>query len=152
MKKAKIMISFALCVALILCLSITAFAESTDQEGRTTARAVAYGNYDLVYSSTHHYVPYDTVVGRYVYYPASGDYTPKATYVTFIQGGLLDYSEYYGYTTMNPCANGNTVDGIFGQQTESCVRAFQTHCGVSSDGVVGNNTWGKLENCLGVIN
>lgn len=152
MKKAKIMISFALCVALILCLSIAAFAEGSETGGGTPVRSAAYGDFDLVYDNTHHYVPYDTVVGRYVYYPSPGDTTSKATYVTFIQGGLFDYSGYYGYNNMNPCIGGNTIDGIFGQVTENCVRAFQTHCGVSSDGIVGNNTWEKLENCLKIIN
>lgn len=152
MKNAKKLISFMLCMVMILALSATAFAENSEQGTRAPRKAIANGDFDLLYDRTHHYVPYDTVVGRYVYYPAPGDATPKATYVKYIQGGLFDYSDTNGYTNMNPCINGNTIDGVFGQLTESCVRAFQTHCGVSSDGIVGNNTWGKLENCLNAIN
>lgn len=141
-------VSLLLCLCMVFALGATAFAEGAEQGSRATTRTATYGDFDLVYNGMHHYVPYDTVVGRYVYYPATGDATPKKTYVAYIQGGLLDYSESYEYTNMNPCRDGNTVDGIFGQMTESCVRAFQVHCGVSSDGIVGNNTWGKLENCL----
>ena len=84
MKNFKIIISFALCVALILCVSITAFAKGAGQGSRNATMTTAYENFDLYYSHTHHYVPYGTVVGRIVYYPASGDTTPKATYVRFI--------------------------------------------------------------------
>lgn len=152
MKNFKIIISFALCVALILCVSITAFAKGAGQGNRNATMTTAYENFDLYYSHTHHYVPYGTIVGRIVYYPASGDTTPKATYVRFIQGGLFSYSEYYEFSNMNPCRNGNTIDGIFGQVTEDCVEAFQYHCGLSPDGVVGNDTWGKLEDCVNAIN
>ena len=33
------------------------------------------------------------------------------------------------------------IDGIFGPQTETAVRAFQTWAGLAVDGVVGDNTW-----------
>ena len=36
------------------------------------------------------------------------------------------------------------VDGIFGPMTESAVRAFQRHFGLSPDGIVGPITWGEL--------
>jgi peptidoglycan hydrolase-like protein with peptidoglycan-binding domain len=36
------------------------------------------------------------------------------------------------------------VDGIFGAQTESAVRAFQHSAGVAADGIVGPQTWAKL--------
>jgi peptidoglycan hydrolase-like protein with peptidoglycan-binding domain len=37
-----------------------------------------------------------------------------------------------------------TVDGIFGPNTESAVRAFQQQNNLSVDGVVGPNTWSAL--------
>lgn len=33
------------------------------------------------------------------------------------------------------------IDGIFGSNTEAAVRAYQTSRGVTSDGVVGDETW-----------
>ncbi len=36
------------------------------------------------------------------------------------------------------------ADGVFGERTESIVRAFQDFTGVTVDGVVGASTWGKL--------
>lgn len=37
-----------------------------------------------------------------------------------------------------------TVDGIFGSNTRSAVKAYQKAKGLSADGVVGKNTWAKL--------
>ena len=42
-----------------------------------------------------------------------------------------------GYST-------NGVDGIFGSGTYSAVREFQKTRGLSTDGIVGQNTWRKL--------
>jgi lysozyme len=39
---------------------------------------------------------------------------------------------------------GQNEDGIFGAQTQSAVKRFQTLCKISSDGVVGKNTWSNL--------
>jgi peptidoglycan hydrolase-like protein with peptidoglycan-binding domain len=43
-------------------------------------------------------------------------------------------------------ARGHTVavDGIFGPQTESAVRAFQQSKGLAADGIVGPQTWRSL--------
>ncbi|GGK17848.1 hypothetical protein GCM10008955_09130 [Deinococcus malanensis] len=38
-----------------------------------------------------------------------------------------------------------TVDGLFGAGTESAVRSFQSSRGLTSDGIVGPNTWHALE-------
>jgi|GEM_PF-91996 len=54
-------------------------------------------------------------------------------YVTFVQQRLIDLG-------FSPGA----VDGIFGSQTETAVRAFQTSRGLTADGVVGAATWNAL--------
>lgn len=38
-----------------------------------------------------------------------------------------------------------TADGIFGPNTETQVKAFQTASGLTADGIVGPNTWAALE-------
>ena len=40
------------------------------------------------------------------------------------------------------------IDGVFGVKTENAVRAFQAAFALSSDGIVGVNTWEKLQNFL----
>jgi hypothetical protein len=37
-----------------------------------------------------------------------------------------------------------TIDGIFGSQTDSAVRAFQRAQQITADGIVGPTTWGRL--------
>ncbi|MEV0295548.1 peptidoglycan-binding domain-containing protein [Nocardia sp. NPDC050710] len=40
---------------------------------------------------------------------------------------------------------GTGVDGKFGPETERDVKAFQRWQGISADGVVGTNTWGRIQ-------
>jgi peptidoglycan hydrolase-like protein with peptidoglycan-binding domain len=40
------------------------------------------------------------------------------------------------------------VDGIYGPMTADAVAAFQAHCGLWVDGVVGPETWSALQQYL----
>ena len=62
----------------------------------------------------------------------------KSSAVMFLQRLLLSY--------LYPISN---LDGIFGPETERAVRAFQSENGLTSDGIVGRNTWQALFNSSG---
>lgn len=47
-------------------------------------------------------------------------------------------------STLNGLGYNLSVDGIFGNKTQAAVRDFQSKNGLSVDGIVGVNTWGKL--------
>lgn len=57
----------------------------------------------------------------------------RSTYVLILQDAL----NALGYST-------RTLDGIFGANTETALRAFQRAVSLSADGVCGCNTWKKL--------
>ena len=44
-----------------------------------------------------------------------------------------------------------SVDGIFGDETEDAVKAFQSYYGLNADGIVGRQTWQKLQEAYGDI-
>ena len=63
-----------------------------------------------------------------------------SVYVLILQDGLNTL----GFTT-------GGLDGIFGSRTLSSVKAYQLSRGLSSDGIVGCNTWRSLqENVVGL--
>ncbi len=59
-------------------------------------------------------------------------------YVSILQTYLATVSASY------PSIPTPNVDGVFGEQTEAAVRAFQQEFGLSPNGVVGPNTWDRL--------
>jgi peptidoglycan hydrolase-like protein with peptidoglycan-binding domain len=61
-----------------------------------------------------------------------GYYTTSGNYILAIQQML----QAEGY--------GTTLDGIWGSQTKSAIKAYQTDHGLTSDGIVGSATWGNL--------
>jgi len=58
---------------------------------------------------------------------------PKNEIVRWIQNRL----NYLGY-------NCGTADGIFGKNTDTAVKKFQSANGLTADSIVGFNTWKKL--------
>ena len=63
-----------------------------------------------------------------------------SVYVLILQDGLNTL----GFTT-------GGLDGIFGSRTFNAVKSYQSSRGLSSDGIVGCNTWRSLqENVIGV--
>lgn len=62
----------------------------------------------------------------------------KSSSVLFLQRLLLSY--------LYPI---NNLDGIFGDETERAVKAFQSENGLVADGIVGANTWRKLFSSTG---
>jgi peptidoglycan hydrolase-like protein with peptidoglycan-binding domain len=45
---------------------------------------------------------------------------------------------------LNTHSYGLTVDGAFGSRTEAAVRDYQSRHGLTTDDVVGANTWNRL--------
>lgn len=66
-----------------------------------------------------------------------------ATYSTIRKGSRGD-----DVTNLQKMLNQNgynlSEDGVFGSRTASAVRDYQSKNGLSADGIVGSNTWGKL--------
>jgi hypothetical protein len=61
----------------------------------------------------------------------------RSTYVLILQDGL----NALGYST-------RTLDGVFGGNTESALRAFQSSVSLTADGICGCNTWKKLTSAV----
>lgn len=57
-------------------------------------------------------------------------------------GTEVSYLQKKLYSKLYPVG---TIDGIFGQNTEKAVKAFQTENGLTPDGIVGPKTWSALK-------
>lgn len=77
-----------------------------------------------------------------------GGYSTCIGYIQRMLNGIDSaYNESYGYTGYQL-----TVDNSFGANTETNVRRFQTWTHLTSDGIVGPNTWNKLCFYAGQVN
>lgn len=65
-------------------------------------------------------------------------------YVKCIQRIMYDYSD----TTRLLIVNNGGVDGSFGSATKQAVKLYQAGKGLTADGSVGSQTWGKIDNDL----
>lgn len=59
--------------------------------------------------------------------------------------------KYLQYGLFIMCCNPQGIDGAFGDGTYNAVKKFQSNYGLSSDGIVGDGTWGKLCSEIGSI-
>lgn len=64
-------------------------------------------------------------------------YGSRGEDVTFLQQRLT--AKGYGV---------GTIDGIFGNKTLEAVKAFQAENNLTVDGIVGTNTWKKIDDCI----
>jgi len=68
--------------------------------------------------------------------------SPKSSYATGIQRILFCLN--YGGTEDGATINGYS-DGIYGPNTAASVKAYQSDKGIASDGIVGRDTWERLQ-------
>ena len=147
-------ILFVLVLALIICISsVCAFAENTfsaqvvhptssvyyptyfllgtDYSDPTTGSHMGYGDFSI---------PNGTVISRYTTYLPNNSVN-RSYCVKAIQASLVKIYVYH--TSMN--CNPGAVDSIFGSQTDTAVRNFQSAVSITVDGYVGNDTWYQLQ-------
>lgn len=76
--------------------------------------------------------PDKATVGRYQ--NASGTIVIRGDLVRYLQGVLL-----------NEAGQKVTVDGFFGEQSETALKTLQKFCGLTPDGYCGKKTWGLID-------
>ncbi len=71
-------------------------------------------------------------------------YVPKTTQMQTVRRGNLGFLVKYLQYLLIVLGYNVEADGIFGNQTQNEVLAFQRDVGISADGIVGRNTWDYL--------
>lgn len=104
------------------------FGETTEQAVREYQSSIGTGVDGVVGARTWGALATHHAAGASVRSGASG------TEVRYLQRGLNAAS-----------GTGLVDDGVFGTQTESAVRAYQSSRGLAADGIAGPNTWGALK-------
>ncbi len=66
--------------------------------------------------------------------------------VSYMQARLNQVARFYTAIVVD------SVDGIFGSQTEESTRQFQLQFGLNPDGVIGENTWNRIVNVATNLN
>lgn len=137
MKKIRLVIVLALIIASICTLNIVAYADNTET---TTSEKSTYASY-------YYFWDYDT--GSYIQVPYGTicQNGSQGSAVKAIQFSLCEISEYRSDMAMFP----GVVDSLYGSNTASAVGRYQYCRGVSSDGIVGSQTWPLLQNEYGLI-
>lgn len=99
-------------------------------------RALMFPNY----SGPHRFLAPDDVAGiQTIYGTRAGGPDP-----TVRRGSRGDAVRRLQQALANLGFSPGPVDGIFGQQTETAVRGYQSTRGLKADGIVGPQTWGAL--------
>jgi peptidoglycan hydrolase-like protein with peptidoglycan-binding domain len=92
------------------------------------------------YSGPHRFLSPDDVSGiQSIYGARTGGTDP-----TVRRGSRGDAVRRLQQALTNLGFNPGPVDGIFGQQTETAVRGYQSTRGLKADGIVGPQTWGAI--------
>lgn len=137
MKKMRSIIVLALAFALVCAFNVVAYADNsldTISTKAATASSYYFWDYDI---NGYIKVPYGTIC-------QSGS---TGSPVKAIQFSLFEISEYRNDINMYP----GDIDSIYGSNTASAVRRYQYCRGVSSDGIVGSQTWPLLQNEYGLL-
>ncbi len=128
--------SIALIFVLVSGLAINAHAANPIARGPITSYDSGTNYYLDARGGTIYKIPHGTYIGD--------GYSNNSYYVEGVQSSLdaLNRTSLsYGDTLS--CYPG-FIDGLWGTNTRSAVRSFQSYTGLSADGVVGPNTWTKF--------
>ena len=104
--------------------------------GLTTTGVIDKTTWDKIVNAYYYVIEQEGIIEPYPGTPLSVGSTGSE--VIFIQKLLNRIAE---SVTSIPSVN---EDGIFGEETEKAVKAFQSYYGLDADGIVGPETWNRL--------
>lgn len=138
MKKRLLSLVMTMAMIFVLALSISASAEPINTSVLSTQTTLAEAtSYDFIINNQVISVPSNAYLGD--------GYQNVSTYVTVAQHELnrINSRDLTIYHKGIGCYAGD-VDGLWGPATKGAVIAFQSHTGLSADGIVGPDTWYEL--------